>query len=174
MKKNHPRHFRHKTWTPSDLQGLCGLSPVNLRDLRRRDLVPKEVTRKFKLETVSQLFLLAELTAHGFGPKSIKAVTEQFAEELRQHALQHRSAWADDRSHSAWLKSAFGKPPKTNFILMGQAGEQAIAAIDLAGLRKGTSATVTVVDLGKLGARLGKHLALRPSLLADRTRDASQ
>lgn len=165
MGKNQPRFFKHRTWTPSDLQGLSGLSPVNLRDLRRRELVPKNEARKFKLETVAHLLILVELTAHGFGPKSVKQIAEQFSDDLRRHALQHRSAWTDDRSHSAWLKSAFGKRPEPNFVLIKRADEPAIPAVDIAAIQDLGSTTVTVIDLGRLGARLGEHLAHRPSTL---------
>lgn len=174
MKQSHPKLFKHKTWAPSDLEKLSGLSPVSLRDLRRRELIPKDETRTLKLETVAQLLLLSELTAHGFGPKSIQKITVQFANKLRDHALQHRCAWTDDRSHTSWLNSSFGKQPKENYLFIERAGGKVIAVRDIDAVHTSSAATVTLVDIRWLGAKLGKHLALRPSALVDSKGRAGQ
>lgn len=163
MKRKHPQLFKHKVWTPAELEKLSGLSPVALRDLRRRNIAPKTESRKLRLEAVAQLFLLSELTDHGFGPKSVVHISEQFADEMRLHALQHRCAWVDDASHAAWLKSSFGKAPKAKFILIERAGDKAITLNKLSDMSQDHGATVTLVDLEQLGRRLGEHLTHRAS-----------
>ncbi|WP_369026396.1 hypothetical protein [Qipengyuania sp. RANM35] len=165
MERKHPQIFTHMTWTPSELQELSGLSPVTLRDLRRRNLAPKDETRKLDLKTVAQLFLLSELADHGFGPKSVSHIAQQFCDALRHHALQHRSSWVNDVSHAAWLKSSFGKTQSSKFILIERAGGTAVAIDDLSKMDQNRGATISLVNLEHLGCRLAEHLSRRPSAM---------
>lgn len=150
------------------MEALSGLTPVAVRDLRRRGLAPASEGRTLKLTTVAQLFLLSELTAHGFGPKRVKEASEKFADPLRVQALSHREAWTDDKAHAAWLASQSGAKQTVKLILIQGAEKKASGLTDLAELHKLSWSTVSVVDLKSLGSKLAEHLAARPSWLFDR------
>lgn len=168
MQKNRPQIFMHSSWAPSELEALSGLTPVAVRDLRRRGLAPASEGRTLKLTIVAQLFLLSELTAHGFGPKRVKETSEEFAEPLTEQALSHGEAWADDKAHAAWLASKGSKKQAANLILFEGPEKKARGLSDLAELHQLRWSTVSVVDLKSLGSKLAKHLAERPSWLFDR------
>lgn len=174
MQKKHPKIFKIRAWSLSNFQKLSGMTPALIRDWRRRGLAPESEGGKLKLESVAQLLLLSELTAHGFGPKRVKGVAEQFSDALRGHALQHRSAWVDDRSHAAWLESSFGKKAKPRFIVIESAGDTATAIDDLSELNQDGSVVVSIIDLERLGRKLGERLAQHPSALADSREDTGQ
>jgi len=158
--------FTHKKWTPSAFQRLSGLSPVAVRDLRRRGLAPESEGGKLGLEAVAELHLLSALTSHGFGPKSVRATAKEFADAVQQHALANRSAWTDDKSHAAWLGSSFGKRKGPRFILIESAEKGGVAIDDPTALPNNTAPIVTIIDLERLGKELSEHMAHHPSRLA--------
>lgn len=152
----------HKVWTPADLQRLSGLSPVSLRDLRRRGLAPLGEHRKLGLSEVAQLFLQSVLVAHGFGPKSIHTIAERYANALVSHALDEPCSWTDDASYRAW-KDGPSTERKYRFVLLAGSSPEAQQIDNLTEITSVLTPVVTVLDLKSLGRKLSCHLAERPS-----------
>lgn len=162
MPKKPIRLVTHKVWSPAELERLSGLSPVALRDLRRRGLAPDGEHRKLSLSEVSQLFLQTALVTHGFGPKRINAAAEGYASALVAHALDERCSWTDDASYQAWLDGP-SIERKSRYLLFAGSSPQAQGVDDLTEFTSVFSPVVTVLDLKSLGQKLSRHLAERPS-----------
>ncbi|MDZ4308638.1 hypothetical protein [Allopontixanthobacter sp.] len=167
MNQYPPQIFKHKAWTPRELERLSNLSPVAIRDLRRRGLAPESEGGKLNLEAVAQILLLSELSAHGFGPKRITGIAKSYADVVRQYALSQRSSWVDETSHEAWSKSPLSKHSSPRYLLISASNGDAIALNDLSEVPINAEAIVSLVNLELLGKRMGEHLADRPSSLAE-------
>jgi hypothetical protein len=152
----------HKAWTPADVERLSGLSPVALRDLRRRGLAPDSEQRKMSLSAAAQLFLQSKLVAHGFGPKSVKPLAEAFADDVVRHAMEMKASWIDEASYKIWLDSPLRQNNARYLVVVANEKEGRLieSLSELSGL---TYPVVTLVDLKALGDELSRHLADRPS-----------
>ena len=154
--------FTHKLWAPADLGQLASLSPVNLRDLRRRKLAPAGEGRRLRLEHVAQLLLQSEMVAHGFGPKRIQSIAERYARGVMAFALMEPTSWVDEDTHRAWIRSPSSRCGARYVLIAGQAAE-AQSEETLIEALSSLGSVVTVLDLKSLGLKLSSHLAMRPS-----------
>jgi hypothetical protein len=164
MPQTFTRVVTHQSWTPADLERVSGLSPVALRDLRRRGLAPDSERRKLRLIEVGQLLLQSELVGHGFGPKRINAISRQYADDLVAHALDEPSSWTDEDSYLAWLDGPSSEN-KSRYVLLAGSTPQVQQVDTLKGMLSMAEPVVTVLDLKLLGQKLSLHLAERPSSL---------
>lgn len=155
--------FKHQAWKPADVEALCGLSPVALRDLRRRGLAPESDGRTLPLNSVAQLLLQTELAKHGLGPKSVQAFVGEHAVAVVAFALDRVSSWTDESAFESWKKSASHRD-WARFALLSNAIRENQARNTLAEIEAGTgSAVTTVVDLRALADRLAIMIESRPS-----------
>jgi hypothetical protein len=154
--------FIHKAWKPSELERLSGLSPVAVRDLRRRKLAPDADSRKMSLVVAAQLFLQSELVRHGFGPKGVNHIAERYAPEIVAHALSDSMSWSDETAHRLWTERPDNQP-KANFLILKSPDLQPVAINCISDLASTSDAVFTVVNLCSLGRTMASHLASKPS-----------
>ena len=162
MVRSSPQLVIHKKWSSFDLEQLSGVSQALLRDWRRRKLAPASDGRRIVLGDVAKLFIQSELVAHGFGPKSVTSIAEEYAWPLMQYALMEPKSWLDGDSHQAWLATLASKCGARYVVITGRAIE-AQSVDTFTDVLLHTASVVTVLDLKSLGMRLSSHLAKRPS-----------
>ena len=155
--------IKHSPWKPADVERLCGLAPVALRDLRRRGLAPESEGRALPLNSVAQLLLQTELAKHGFGPKSVQHFAEKHASAVVAFALDRPTSWTDQSAYLSGKKS-ISKRKTGRFAIFTNSADVSDARETLPELQgaKGP-AVMTVVDLMGLGDRLADGLMARPS-----------
>lgn len=155
--------IKHAPWKPADVEGLCGLSPVALRDLRRRGLAPESEGRTLPLNSVAQLLLQTELAQHGLGPKSVQPFVEKHAPAIVAFALSRPSSWADESAYRSW-KKGISKKNADRFAVLTNSADVSVAQETLRELNGAEGpAVMTVVDLFYLGNKLADELSVRPS-----------
>ncbi|MGE0776682.1 MAG: hypothetical protein AB7G25_07715 [Sphingomonadaceae bacterium] len=148
-------HFVFPNFLPADVERITGLSPVAIRDWRRRELIHPSLDRGadgFPFGTVAEFMLLKTLSDHGIGPKRIYGWSSAYSTKIVHHALDAHSAWASEEAWTAWKSEV--RPGPERFMVMLTPPHGFIAADDLNDALRHGREVATIVDLALLGERL--------------------
>lgn len=169
--------FIHPRFTPSEVERVTGLSPVAVRDWRRRGLIhptlDKSEDGRFHMLSVAELLLLKRLSDHGIGPKQVYGWASSYSKHLFHHALNDSSAWTTGEAWEEWQRyRAHGEKVegslKRFWVIRTAPGGFEMTDDPFRALR-GSNGVGTIVDFEALGSEL--RTACSASSIAWRTFD---
>lgn len=159
MEKHIIYDFHFARFPISELERLTGLTPVGLRDWRRRGLIHPTMSPKedgsFHLGTIAELLLLKRLSNHGIGPKQVYGWTSSFGSHVLWHAVNHRDAWANDEAWEVRQREmAKGRHYHPRYMVIHTAPGGIIGTLTLDKAMSPLRDVATIVDLETLGSEL--------------------
>lgn len=157
--------FVHPRFQPGDLERIVGLTPVAVRDWRRRGLIHPSLEKEkggFHLSTLADLLLLKRLSDHGIGPKQVYGWTNSYSRHIFWHALADRSAWASDEAWELWQQKLPVDFGERYFVIRTAPGGYGMTD-DPSGEMARSKGVVTFVDCEALGCHLREAAAPRVS-----------
>lgn len=85
------RHFK-----PSEMESLTGLTPVAIRDWRRRNIIHHSYEKEengYHAHSVATLLFLKRISDHGLSPKAFVGWSLSFADMILRHTLDDERMW---------------------------------------------------------------------------------
>lgn len=108
MENDHAISVFNRRFKPSEMKALTGLTPVAIRDWRRRNIIHQSYEKEgdgYHALSVAALLFLKRISDHGLSPKGFMGWADSFASIILRFTLDDESMWSSSEAFRAFQES---------------------------------------------------------------------